>query len=619
MAPPTIDTDVLIVGSGPAGSAMALALSTYGVKNLVVTKYRWLADTPRAHITNSRTMEVLRDFGVEDEVNLYAAPQDIMGNTIFATSLAGEELGRIMAWGTHPRRLADYTMASPSRPCDMPQNLMEPILFGQACTRGTIPMFNTEYLSYEQRLPTPDYPHPHVVARVRNRLVPADPSDPDAGISLVRARFLVGADGGRSKVAGDAGLPFKGKMGVAGSVNVIFECDLSRYVAHRPSVLYWILQPGADSKNGGIGMGLVRMVRPWNEWLLIWGCPPEGRSFTDEEALAVVRQLVGVPDLDARIKSVSTWTVNDCHAERYVPLPTAAFPDPLVFCAGDAVHRHPPSNGLGSNTSIQDSYNLAWKLALVLRGAAGCGLLHSYDAERAPVGKQIVARANKSITEFAPIFDALGFGEGFGPEDMERALGEFRSGSAAGEGIRRALRDGIAGKEYEFNALGVEMNHSYTSSAVVPDASPDADSAPAVGDAELEYRPTTVPGHRLPHAWLFDARGRRVSTLDLCGTRAGKPGFAVFTGLRGEAVWGPAAGKVGKELGVEVRLVVVGPGKGASDFLGEWAAVSGIGESGAVLVRPDQMVGWRKRAVPEGEEGAAGEELREAMKTILAR
>jgi len=89
-----METDVLIVGSGPAGGAAALALATYGVKATVITKYGWLADTPRAHITNQRTMEVLRDLGVEAEVVAKATPQALMGNNVFCTSLAGEELGR---------------------------------------------------------------------------------------------------------------------------------------------------------------------------------------------------------------------------------------------------------------------------------------------------------------------------------------------------------------------------------------------------------------------------------------------------------------------------------------------------------------------------------------------
>jgi 2,4-dichlorophenol 6-monooxygenase len=85
----------------------------------------------------------------------------------------------------------------------------------------------------------------------------------------IRSRYLVGADGGNSKVAELENLPFEGEMGVGGSMNIIFKADLSKYVAHRPSVLYWVVQPGADV--GGIGMGLVRMVRPWNEWLIVWG------------------------------------------------------------------------------------------------------------------------------------------------------------------------------------------------------------------------------------------------------------------------------------------------------------------------------------------------------------
>ena len=69
---------------------------------MLVTKYRWLADTPRAHITNQRTMEVLRDLGLEDEAMLYGTPNDLMGNNVFCTSLAGEELGRMRSWGTDP-------------------------------------------------------------------------------------------------------------------------------------------------------------------------------------------------------------------------------------------------------------------------------------------------------------------------------------------------------------------------------------------------------------------------------------------------------------------------------------------------------------------------------------
>ncbi|MGO8656137.1 FAD-dependent monooxygenase, partial [Rhizobium ruizarguesonis] len=90
-----IKTDVLIIGTGPAGSAAAALLATHGLEPLVINRYRWLANTPRAHITNQRTMEVLRDLGrdVEDEAYMFAAEQDLMGENVFCTSLTGEEIG----------------------------------------------------------------------------------------------------------------------------------------------------------------------------------------------------------------------------------------------------------------------------------------------------------------------------------------------------------------------------------------------------------------------------------------------------------------------------------------------------------------------------------------------
>src|SRR2546422_2609320 len=95
-------------------------------------------------------MEILRDMGVEAEVVEKSSPQELMSNNVFCTSLVGEELGRLRAWGTHPSRMADYTLASPSRICDCPQTLLEPIMLGQAAARGSRVRFDTEYLSLEQ-------------------------------------------------------------------------------------------------------------------------------------------------------------------------------------------------------------------------------------------------------------------------------------------------------------------------------------------------------------------------------------------------------------------------------------------------------------------------------------
>ena len=139
------DTDVLVVGSGPTGAVTALALATYGVRVHMVSKWNWLADTPRAHITNQRAMEVLRDLGIEDEVRKYATAWDQMGDTLFTTSLAGEEIARLRTWGTGDERHGDYVQGSPCPLLDLTQPLMEPLLVKNAAERGTTLAFNTEY------------------------------------------------------------------------------------------------------------------------------------------------------------------------------------------------------------------------------------------------------------------------------------------------------------------------------------------------------------------------------------------------------------------------------------------------------------------------------------------
>ncbi|MGW4211196.1 FAD-dependent oxidoreductase [Lentzea sp. NPDC004789] len=585
-APPThtaVETDVLIVGSGPAGASAALFLSTLGVPNIMITKYRWTANTPRAHITNQRTMEIFRDVGIEDQVLADATPHHLIGDTVFCTSIAGEEIGRILTWGNHPARHADHELASPSHNCDIPQTYLEPILVRNATARGTQTQFSTEYLGHTQDADG-------VTARVLNRLTGAE--------YTIRARYLIGADGARSAVAADLGLPYEGRMDVAGSMNITFKADLTELCRHRPSVLYWVIQPGANV--GGIGAGLVRMVRPWHEWLIVWGFDlaqgvPE---VTEEDALRIVRNLVGDPGLDAEITGISLWGNNEQYATR--------LQHGRVFCAGDAVHKHPPSNGLGSNTSVQDSYNLAWKLALVLNGQAGPELLDTYTAERAPVAKQIVLRANKSAREFGALFEALGLDAAESAEQMHARIEERKDAGLAGAAKRAAVREAMELKNYEFNAHGVEMGQSYESSAVVPDGT--ARPVPA-RDPELYYEPSTFPGVRLPHAWVGDSR-RKVSTHDLVPYG----GFTLLTGITGEA-WADAAQKAADRLGVPVRTVVIGPGRDVTDLYFDWSRLSGVDEDGAVLVRPDKHVAWRSRALPADPEAA----LMAVLTTVLSR
>jgi 2,4-dichlorophenol 6-monooxygenase len=578
---PDFDTDVLIVGTGPTGAAAALALATYGVRVHAVTMWNWLANSPRAHITNQRAVEVLRDLGIEEEATKYATPWEQMAEMLFCTSLAGEEIARIKAWGTGDDRVGDYLAGSPCPLLDVPQLYMEPLLVKNAAERGASFSFNTEYLSHTQD-------DTGVTVLLRDR---------QSGREYeVRTRYLIGADGARSKIAEEIGLALEGRLARAATAYVLFHADLTRYVAHRPGILHWIMTPAAAY--GEIGMGLLRAIRPWHTWIAGWGFDMSGPEpdFADDVVKARIRHYVGDPDLDIDIESTSVWYVNQAYATSYSV--------GRVFCGGDAVHRHPPSSGLGSNTCIQDAFNLAWKLAFVIHGHAHESLLDSYSAERVPVGKQIVTRANQSRVDYGPINECF---RTVGQVDPVAAgLTKIRDPGPDGVAVREALRKAMEVKrDYEFNAQGVELNQRYTSTAVIPD--PHAGQEQWRRDPQIYLQATTRPGAKIPHAWLVDEHGHRISTLDVTG----KGKFTLVTGLAGRA-WVHAAHKLNQPY---LRTVVVGA-KGAEDPYLAWAEQREIHEAGALLVRPDGYIAWR-HSNPVWDDSDALAPLDTALHTVL--
>ncbi|MCV7728040.1 FAD-dependent monooxygenase [Micrococcus luteus] len=577
------DTDVFIVGTGPTGATAALALATYGVRTMMVSQWSWLANTPRAHITNQRAVEVLRDLGLEEEAKLYAVPWDQMGDTLFTTSLAGPEIARLRTWGTGDDRSGDYQQASPCTMLDIPQTYMEPLLVKNAAERGAKVAFSTRYLGHVQD----DH---GVTVHLQDRISGHEYS--------LRARYLIGADGAKSQIAEEIGLQIVGHTARAGTAYVRFRADLSQYVAHRPSILHWIMNPAANF--GEIGMGLLRCVRPWNEWIAGWGFDKNAGEpdLSPERVTAQIRTLVGDPDLEVELEGSSTWYVNQQHA--------LTMSKGRVFCGGDATHRHPPSSGLGSNTCMQDAFNLAWKLAYAVKGWAGHGLLETYSDERVPVGAQIVARANQSRVDYAPLRECFDTANPDGTHSVETGLARLRATTPEGAKLRAKVAEALEVKNYEFNAHGVELNQRYTSTAVLPD--PAAGDEVFARDPQLYVQATTRPGAKLPHAWLVGTDGHRISTLDVTGHGR----LSLITGLSGQA-WKDAAARLNLPY---LRTVVIGE-PGYEDPYAYWARVREIDEAGALLVRPDGYVAWRQpTAVWDTEE--AETMLSTALSTILS-
>lgn len=557
---PDLRTDVLVVGAGPAGLAMAALLARHGVDAVTVTKYAGTAHSPRAHITNQRTVEVFRDLGIEQDVRAVATPNELMGTNVWATSFAEQEIARLLTWGSGPERHGDYDLASPSQMCNIPQHVLEPVLLEAAQRRGADIRFSTELVSVTQD-------DDGVDALVRHRETGTE--------QRVRARYLVGADGGRSTVADQLGFTFSGEAGLGAAANVWLEADLTAYTAHRPGTLYWMCQPGNDY---WVGSGTWICVKPWTEWVLLFMYDPaEGEPDMSHESLvARAQQTIGDPSVHVRIKATSLWQINRQVAETYRR--------GRAFLVGDAAHRHPPANGLGTNTSIQDSFNLAWKLAYVLQGRAGDALLDSYDAERRPVGEQVVDRAMRSVADMLPISQALGFAPGQTREEGLAALAGLYGATPEAAMRRRTLDEAVRLQNYQFNAHGVELDQRYASGAVLDDGTSWPEPA---RDPELYHHPTTHPGARLPHAWLTGA-GEDVSTIDLAGHGA----LTVLTGVGGTA-WVEAADKVAAELGVPITAHVIAHGEAHADTSGRWRALREIADDGVLLVRPDHHVAWR--------------------------
>lgn len=181
--------------------------------------------------------------------------------------------------------------------------------------------------------------------------------------------------------------------------NVSFKADITNLMGQRHGQLHWVMNPDAKSILGPAAC--IRAVRPWREWLFISFTPgdrdPYGSLKIDDPRLnASIREALGLDESDSTNNSPVTvtrtdwWVVRETVAKNYLS-------DENVFLLGDAAHRHPPAYGLGSNTSLQDAYNLAWKVAYVAKGLAGPGLLQSYSGERQPVGAQLVRVSNAAM------------------------------------------------------------------------------------------------------------------------------------------------------------------------------------------------------------------------------
>jgi 2-polyprenyl-6-methoxyphenol hydroxylase-like FAD-dependent oxidoreductase len=535
---PDIEVPVLIVGGSLVGMSTAMLLGHHGIRSLAVEHHRGTAIHPRAAMITQRTMEVLRTVGVEQIVLQKSDEQFVQDGAIMAVeTLAGKEIAYFIANLNEGVR-----DVSPSLRIFITQSLLEPLLKSRATELGAELRFATEMISFVED-------RDGVTAKIRHR---------DTGeITTVRAKYMIAADGSHSKIRDLLGIRMLGHGVFSKSITIYFRGDVAPLLRGRSLSVIYVLNSTLS--------GFFRIEKPFTSGFLAvhWLGDPKNpvtdvsKDLTDERAYELLRAGLGDDTAPVKIENVMHWDATADTAER--------FQKGRVFLVGDAAHVMPPSGGFGGNTGVQDAHNIAWKLALVLKGLAGPELLASYDLERRPAAAFTVEQAySRYVTRSAPYLKS---------DNMQ------------------AIQ----------NDLNIEFGYVYDSRAIVAERS--SNGSTHENPRESKGR----PGTRAPHLYL-QRDGRQISTLDLFDRN-----FTLLAGPEGNS-WCESAKAAGRQLGVAVDVHRVGA-DGLRDPDSAFGAAYGIAPTGAVLVRPDGFVGWRAKTG----EGASAEKISSALSSLLCR
>ncbi len=444
--------DVVIIGAGPVGLALAIELGMRGVRATLVEENDRIAPQPRAKTTNVRSMEHMRRWGIAAALRASAPlPADYPTDVIFTTRLFGHRLARFEN-AFNGYRVRDERYSEPAQ--WVPQFKVEAALRRRALSLPGVTLHAaTRFLSLVE---TPAG-------------VSAEVEDIASGARRqIAASYLVGADGARSQVRRVLDIAMQGRHAFGFNLNYVIRVPgLRQFGALDPAIMYWLVNQDSPAATGPMDQDDVwfyGFLRGKDE------PPPD-----DAAVKARIRRSFG-RDVDVEILVTDAWAAHSLIAERYG---TAR-----VHLAGDACHLHPPFGGYGMNLGLGDSVDLGWKLAAMVQGWGGAALLDSYAAERRPVHRRVI---DEAVANYALLSDHL-------------ARPEIEQDGAAGAAVRRALGDAIlTGKAREFHTLGVVLGAQYSGSPIVV---PDGSAAPP--EHTSDYVPSAHPGCLAPHLWLAD-------------------------------------------------------------------------------------------------------------------
>ncbi|MGE0804155.1 MAG: FAD-dependent monooxygenase [Burkholderiaceae bacterium] len=461
------DTDVLIVGAGPVGMALAIELGSRGIACVLIEKNARVGYNPRAKLTNVRSMALMRRWGLADRLrDASPMPPAYPSDIVFALRMNGPVLARFKNAFCCAQDGHEHYAESAAW---LPQYTLEQVLLSRVRELPKVDVqFRSNLVAVEQ-------------GQMETRAVIED-ADSGARRTL-RARYVVGCDGGRSTVRQLLGIAMSGLGAISPNYNVLLRAPaLAAMHDKGAAVQYWMVNSDVPALMGPMDSDGL--------WYLIATRIGDGVDPASIDPKALIRRSTGL-DFEMEIVSTDPWTAHRLVADRYR--------SGRVFLAGDACHLHPPFGGYGMNMGLGDAVDLGWKLAAALQGWGGRGLLDSYEQERKPVHERVM---DEAVENYSVVANQLAHA------DLERddAAGE-RARIEAGALIKKV-------KLREFRSLGLVLGYRYKDSPLIIH---DGSSPPA--EQVTEYEPSAHPGCLAPHFWLNDGR----SVYDCVGD-----GFTLF-------------------------------------------------------------------------------------------
>ena len=555
-----IEVPVLVVGAGPVGLIGALLLARQGLKARIVDRRETPLRAPAAHVVNARSFEICRAAGVDMDAfaEFCSDPKDA-GQTIWVTSLAGEEIGRL----PFERQKDEMLRFTPTPLRNIPQHRFEAVL------RSAFSKAGAAEVQYGQQWEGAEQDGEGVTSLVRDLATDE--------VHEIRSRYVIACDGAGSRIRKSIDIEMVGPQNLQNFLMIHFAADLRELVKDRPAILYWLIDPE-------LGATLVahNIEKEWVYMLPIDSASEGQADHSEARCQALVKAALGSDDYPIRIETIRTWAMSAQIADGYR--------SGRIFLAGDAAHRFPPTGGLGLNSGVQDIHGLVWRLAGVEAGWAAPALLESYESERRPVAERNSESSLRNAMQLFEVDRAFGFEEARTTESMRATLADPEA--------RARVEAAIANQAEHFDTIGLQLGFRYEEGDVLPDGTAFLE----VENPIREFQPTGRPGARLPHAWL--ARdGRRLSTLDLVGLDA----FTLLT-MAPDSGWEAAVSEIS---GIPIRYETIA--RATLEDADRWIEESGVGSEGALLVRPDQHVAWRASSLPQDATSA----LREALTRIV--